>query len=318
MKRVTLAVPVYNEEEAIAPFRIAFDKLRDDVTRRFNGGVKLEVLFVNDGSTDSTIDRILSWRQENPDVAVIDLTRNFGKEAALTAALMEADGDAVVPLDVDLQDPPALIADMIDHWIDGAEVVLARRSDRSDDSYFKRSTARWFYRLHNSLSKIQLPENVGDFRLMDRTVVNAVNNLPENRRFMKGIFAWVGFKPIYVEYKRPVRSAGQTSFSFWKLWLLAIESITSFSAIPLIMWTYIGLFISTLSLGYGGFIVVRTFIFGADVPGYASLLTGILFLGGIQILGIGVLGEYISSMYSEVKRRPSYLVRARHGMSSDD
>lgn len=317
MKRVTLAVPVYNEEEAIGPFRAAIEELRDELARRFEGGVRLDVLFVNDGSSDSTVERILSWRQDTTDVALIDLTRNFGKEAALTAALIEAEGDAVVPIDVDLQDPPALIADMVEHWLNGAELVLARRTDRSEDSLAKRSTARWFYRLHNSLAKIQLPENVGDFRLMDRSVVDAVNALPENRRFMKGIFAWVGFTPVFVDYKRPVRSAGKSSFSFWKLWLLAIESITSFSAVPLIMWTYIGLMISMLSLAYACFIVARTFVFGVDVPGYASLLTGILFLGGIQILGIGVLGEYVSSIYSEVKRRPTYLVRTRHGLSPE-
>lgn len=249
-------------------------------------------------------------------ITVLELSRNFGKEAAMSAGLAEASGDAVAIIDVDLQDPPDLILDMIAHWLDGAKVVLARRNDRSEDGATKRRTAGWFYALHNLMSDVPIPHNVGDFRLMDRDVVNEVNRLPENRRFMKGIFAWVGFAPVVIEYKRASRSRGTTKFSGGRLWRLAVEGITSFSAAPLVVWTIVGVAISALSFVYASFIVLRTLIVGVDVPGYASLLVGILFLGGIQVLGIGVLGQYVSRIYAEVKRRPPYVIAGRHERSS--
>lgn len=309
---VSVVVPVFNEAESVGPFLTEMGKAAQDVAHRFAGKVALELVFVDDGSRDGTVARLLSAETHGLTFRIIELSRNFGKEAAMSAGLTEARGDAVALIDVDLQDPPELIAEMIDRWLKGAKVVLARRSDRSEDSYMKRRTAGWFYALHNLISDVQIPHNVGDFRLMDRDVVTEVNRLSENRRFMKGIFAWVGFEPVIIEYKRPARETGTTKFSGWRLWRFAIEGITSFSTAPLVMWTYIGFAISALSLAYAILVILRTLIFGVDVPGFASLLVGILFLGGIQLLGIGIMGEYIGRIYSEVKRRPPYVVARRH------
>lgn len=309
---VSVVVPVFNEAESVGPFLAEMGKAAQDVAHRFAGKVALELVFVDDGSRDGTVARLLSTETPGLTFRIIELSRNFGKEAAMSAGLTEATGDAVALIDVDLQDPPELIAEMIDRWLGGAKVVLARRSDRSEDSYMKRRTAGWFYALHNLISDVQIPHNVGDFRLMDREVVAEVNRLSENRRFMKGIFAWVGFEPVIIDYKRPARETGTTKFSGWRLWRFAIEGITSFSTAPLVMWTYIGFAISALSLAYAILVIVRTLIFGVDVPGFASLLVGILFLGGIQLLGIGIMGEYIGRIYSEVKRRPPYVVAQRH------
>ena len=305
-KLLSIVVPVFNEQEAIPLFIKEIESLIHSADLN-HPNLEYEVIFVNDGSQDQSLQVILGL-QSFITIKVVNLSRNFGKESALTAGLVEAKGDAVIIMDVDLQDPPSLLPDMVQKWLNGSKVVLARRVDRSDDSYLKRQTAQWFYSFHNYIANVKIPPNVGDFRLMDRVVVNAVNSLPENRRFMKGIFAWIGFKADYVDYKRTQRSAGETKFTPWKLWRFAVEGITSFSDLPLVIWTYIGFFISFASFLYASFIVIRTLIFGVDVPGYASLLTGILFLGGIQILGIGILGEYVGRIYSEVKRRPPYVV----------
>jgi glycosyltransferase involved in cell wall biosynthesis len=237
------------------------------------------------------------------------LSRNFGKEAALTAGIDAARGDAVIPIDADLQDSPELIVRLVEEWKRGFEVVLAKRADRRADSFAKRLTALLFYKVHNSISEPVIPENVGDFRLMDRKVVDAIKQLPERRRFMKGIFAWVGFRSTTIEYVRDPRIAGASRFSAWKLWNLALEGITSFSTAPLRIWTYLGLAVASLAFVYAGFIVMRTVIHGIDVPGYASLLAITLFLGGIQLIGLGVLGEYLGRVYSEAKQRPIYIVR---------
>ena len=301
---LAIVVPVYNEEDAIPVFQTTVAPLFQALRAK---GVEPRLVFVNDGSRDSTIEVIRSanWPV---DVQLLNLSRNFGKESALTAGLASVDDDAVVVMDVDLQDPPELILDMVQHWQDGAKVVVPRRTDRSDDSFSKRLTADWFYRLHNQISNVNVPQNAGDFRLMDRVVVEAVNKLPENRRFMKGILAWVGFPTTYLEFKRPARSAGSTKYSFWKMWRYAVEGITSFSDAPLIIWTFVGALIALISFLYASYIVISTLIFGVDTPGYASLITIVLFLGGIQLLGIGILGEYLGRVYSEVKRRPSFLI----------
>ncbi len=311
-RTVSVVVPVYNEEQAIGPFLDELADVRERIAGTYGGSIDVEILFVNDGSRDATLARILEHQARDPAIRAIDLSRNFGKEAALTAGLVEARGDAVVPLDVDLQDPPELIVEMIGRWLAGAMVVLARRADRSDEGAFKRSSARWFYTLHNRISDIRIPPDVGDFRLMDREVVEAVGQLPENRRFMKGIFAWVGFEPEYVDYKRRRRATGNSKFSGWRLWRFAVEGIAGFSEAPLVMWSYLGALISLMAIAYAIYVVVRTLIFGTDVPGYASLLVGVLFLGGIQLLSIGVLGEYVARVYSEVKRRPPYVVMRRY------
>ena len=230
----------------------------------------------------------------------------------MTAGIDEAKGNCIIPIDADLQDPPALIGKMLLAWQQGNEVVLAKRIDRSTDSFAKRKTAQLFYRLHNVVSNLQIPEDVGDFRLMDRVVVDALKKLPERQRFMKGLFAWVGFKTITVEYVRNARSTGITKFSGWRLWNFAIEGITSFSLVPLKVWTYIGLFGSLFAIFYATFIIIRTWIFGIDLPGYASLLVVMLFFGSLQLMSLGIIGEYIGRIYFESKQRPIYLVKKQH------
>lgn len=303
-KTLAIIVPLFNEEETLPAFLTGIGPTLAALKQQLT----VKLVFVDDGSKDNTADvvRETRWPVE---VSLISLSRNFGKEAAMTAGLMQvADCDGAAIMDVDLQDPPELLLEMVQAWQGGAKVVLGRRIDRTEDGWLKRVSAQGFYRLHNSISNIEIPYNVGDFRLMDRRVVDAVNQLPENRRFMKGIFAWVGFPPVFVDYKRPARETGQSKFSGWKLWRFAIEGITSFSEVPLVVWTYIGALISLSSFVYAGAIVLRTLFFGIDVPGYASIVTIVLFLGGIQILGIGVLGEYLGRVYSEVKRRPSFVI----------
>lgn len=242
-------------------------------------------------------------------IKVIDFSRNFGKEAALSAGLDHASGDAVVPIDSDLQHPPEMVIEMIQKWEEGFEVVLAKRTDRDTDRAVQRVTANYFYRLHNSISDIDIPADVGDFRLMDAKVVEAIKALPESRRFMKGLFAWVGFKTTTLEYKVAAREHGHTSFNTWKLWNFAIEGITSFSSVPLRVWTYLGFAISSLAFLYGIYLILKTLFFGIDTPGYASIMIAILFTSGVQLIGIGVLGEYMGRIFAESKRRPVYIIR---------
>ncbi len=299
---ISIVCPFYNEEDVVDIFMDAIIPVMTDIGRSF------EIVCVNDGSTDSTLEKLISATKSRKNIRVVDLSRNFGKEAALTAGLDYSVGKAVVPIDADLQDPPELIKEFVKKWDEGYEVVLAKRIDRSKDKFGKRVTAKFFYKLHNKISKTKIPENVGDYRLMTRKVVDAVSKLPENQRFMKGVFAWVGFKTTVVEYKREERQAGETSFNSWKLWNFAMDGITGFSTVPLRIWLYLGVFISSISFLYGSFIILRTILMGIDVPGYASLLTIMLFLGGVQLIGIGVIGEYVGRMYMESKRRPPYIV----------
>ncbi len=308
---VSLVVPFYNEDDAVDAFFRTIVPVLEAIE-----SIRFEIVCVNDGSCDGTLDKLVQASARDTRVRVVDLTRNFGKEAALTAGLDEASGDAVIPIDADLQDPPSLIPVMIAHWFDGAEVVAAKRANRACDSFLKRKTAALYYRIHNALSDVKLPENVGDFRLMDRAVVNALRSLPERHRFMKGLFAWVGYRTVIVEYEREPRSAGKSKFSGWRLWNFALEGITSFSTVPLRSWTYIGLAIATLAFCYGGLIVGRTLLFGNPVPGYASIISIMLFMGGIELIGIGVVGEYIGRIYHETKERPVYLVRRRYQEAS--
>ncbi len=299
---ISIVCPCYNEEEVIALFMQATETVLDEI------GKSYEIIFVNDGSLDGTLDMLLSAKQRNTNVRILNLSRNFGKESALTAGLDHARGQVVIPIDVDLQDPPALIKEFIIEWEKGYDVVLAKRIDRSSDSIAKVLSAKYFYKVHKKLAHVEIPENVGDYRLMTRKAMTALQQLPENQRFMKGIFAWIGFKTSVVEYKRDSRQAGKTTFNAWKLWNLALEGITSFSTVPLRVWLYMGILISTLSFLYGSFIIIKTVIFGVDSAGYASIMTAILFLGGIQLIGIGVLGEYIGRIYIESKRRPIYII----------
>jgi glycosyltransferase involved in cell wall biosynthesis len=304
---VSIITPFYNEGEGIKHFyqvmAETMEKLPD-----FN----FEVICIDDGSRDNTLEQLIAISEADPRILVLEFSRNFGKEPAMTAGINATSGDCVIPIDADLQDPPALIAEMLKKWQEGAEVVLAKRVDRSTDTYPKRTTALMFYRIHNALSNIKIPENVGDYRLMDRVVVDALKQLPERQRFMKGLFAWVGFKAVTVEYERDARLVGETKFSGWKLWNFAVEGITSFSLVPLKMWVYIGGLGAVFAIFYASFIVLRTIIFGVDVPGYASLLVVMLFFGSLQLISLGVIGEYIGRIYFESKQRPLYLIRKKY------
>lgn len=301
---ISLVVPFYNESEVIdAFFREVSPVLRNIADADY------EIVCVNDGSTDSTLDHLLAACAANPRIKVIDLSRNFGKEAAMTAGIDAAMGEAVIPFDADLQDPPEAIPAMVEKWREGFDVVLAKRAERQTDTYAKRSSAALFYRVHNAISDIQIPANAGDFRLMSRPAVDALKQLPENRRFMKGLFAWIGFRTAEIEYSRRPRAAGKTKFSGWKLWNFAIEGMTSFSTLPLRIWTYIGGVTAAFAMLYSAYLILRTLIRGVDIPGYASIITAVLFLGGVQLIGIGVIGEYIGRMYVETKRRPIYIIR---------
>jgi glycosyltransferase involved in cell wall biosynthesis len=306
-KRVSIVAPFYNEEQG-AP--IYFARLFDVVKKL--PAFSFELVCVDDGSQDNTLKLLLQHAASDPRIKVIELSRNFGKEAALTAGLNAAEGDAIIPIDSDLQDPPELIVSMIQAWQNGAEVVLARRVDRSSDSFLKRKSAEFFYKVHNCFSSVAIPENVGDFRLMDRVVVQALQQLPERQRFMKGLFAWVGFKTVTLDYVREARAAGTSKFSGWKLWNFALEGLTSFSTSPLKIWSYVGGFGAVISLLYALFVMLRTIVDGVDVPGYASLLVSVIFFGSVQLMGIGMLGEYIGRIYMESKQRPLYIVRKIH------
>lgn len=301
--KISLVVPVFNEEEAIPLFYQSVRKLKS-----FEH-IDVEIVFVNDGSSDTTEEIISSLAVNDPKVKAVNFSRNFGKEPALLAGLEAATGDAIIPIDVDLQDPICVIPRLIDKWLHGADMVLAKRIDRSSDSRLKRKSAELFYKLHNKISSPKIEENVGDFRLMSREVVEKIKEMPERNLFMKGVLSWVGGQTELVEYSRAERVAGTSKFNGWKLWNLALEGITSFSTVPLRIWTYIGFFIATLSLVYGAWMIFNTLAFGNPVRGYPSLLVSILFLGGVQLIGIGVLGEYIGRIYIEVKQRPRYILK---------
>ncbi|RJF99362.1 glycosyltransferase family 2 protein [Noviherbaspirillum saxi] len=305
---ISIVAPFYNEAEGIEYFREAILAVMEGIA-----DVRFEIVCVDDGSKDSTLSQLVALSTRDPRFRVVELTRNFGKEAALTAGIDFARGNAVIPIDSDLQDPPELIPVLIDEWRKGAEVVLARRADRGTDSFLKRKTAEMFYSFHNRLSSVKIPHNVGDFRLMDRVAVDALKSLPERQRFMKGLFAWIGYKTVVVDYVRKPRMAGETKFSGWKLWNFALEGITSFSTAPLRIWTYVGGIGALLTVAYALFIITRTLIHGIDLPGYASLLVAILFFGSLQLISVGLLGEYIGRIYLETKQRPTYLVRREHG-----
>lgn len=305
--KISIVTPFFNEGDGIYLYNSAITNLIEQLPQ-----YDFEVVCVDDGSRDDTLQKLIELADADHRFRVLELSRNFGKEAALTAGIDAALGDAVIPFDADLQDPPDLIPKMIEMWRQGFEVVLARRSDRRSDTFLKRTTAALFYRLHNKLSTIQIPENVGDFRLMDRRVVAALRKLPEQQRFMKGLFAWVGFRTTTIDYARRPRVAGSTKFSGSKLWNFALEGITSFSTAPLKLWSYLGAVCACLTLFYAGFVIVRTTIYGIALPGYASLLVAILFFGSVQLISIGILGEYIGRIYVESKKRPQYLIRSKY------
>lgn len=303
--KVALICPVYNEEEVIETFVSTVEKVLEPIIEH------IEIVFVDDGSKDSSVEIIEKLMETNERLALIKLSRNFGKEAAMSAALDLCDADAVVPIDVDLQDPPEVILKFVDIWLNqDVDMVYGMRVDRSSDTDTKRVTSGGFYYVFNKLSsKVKIPENVGDFRLIDSKIVLTLRNLNEGNRFMKGLYAWPGFKSVSVPYVRPERVAGTTKWNYWKLWNFALDGIVSFSSLPLRVWSYIGAGVGGLALLYMIYIFFTAlFTDMHHVPGYASLMCVVLFLGSIQLISIGVIGEYLGRVSEEVKKRPVYVV----------
>lgn len=311
--QVSLLVPVKDEEAALPIF---LERVIPVLQRLMFEGSPLswEILFIDDGSTDRTLAHIMTAHARHPGVVGLSLSRNFGKEAALSAGLDHARGEAVIPIDVDLQDPPEVIEKMLAKWREGFDVVYGVRRDRATDSFPKRLTADLYYRAHNKLSQDKIPEHAGDFRLLDRKVVEVIRRMPERNRFMKGLFAWSGFRQTAVEYDRNERQVGTTKFNYWKLWTLAIDGITSASTVPLRVWSYLGGIVALIGLLFAVYVVVKTLWFGVDVKGYPSMMVAILFFGGLQLLSLGILGEYVGRILVEVKHRPIYVIRERIGI----
>jgi glycosyltransferase involved in cell wall biosynthesis len=315
---LSVIVPVKDEEEAIGPFVARLAPILDRLLPSIDGVAQWEILFVDDGSDDATLPAIIRANQLEPRVRALSLSRNFGKEAALSAGLDFARGRAVIPIDVDLQDPPEVIGDMLVKWREGYEVVYGVRTNRESDSLPKRLTADLYYRAHNWLSADKIPEHAGDFRLLDRAVVDVIRQMPERNRFMKGLFAWSGFRQAAVEYERVPRTVGKTKFRYWKLWTLALDGITSGSTAPLRIWSYVGVVIAFFAFLYASFLIIRTLAFGIEMPGYASLMVAILFFGGLQLISLGVLGEYVGRILVETKQRPLYVVRKTIGVDEEE
>jgi glycosyltransferase involved in cell wall biosynthesis len=307
---LSIVVPVYNEE---ANIDYLFKRLLSVLERM---ETTYEIVCVNDGSKDNTLFCLVEHHKHNPIIKVVNLSRNFGKEIALTAGIDYATGAAIIPIDADLQDPPELIEQLVAKWHEGYDVVYATRRSREGETWLKRFTANAFYRTIGKMSRVPIPRNTGDFRLLDRRVVDALKLMPERTRFMKGLFAWVGYRQASVMFDREPRFQGSTTWNYWKLWNFAIDGIASFSFLPLKVWSYVGVAISGISLLYASFLVIRTLVLGIDVPGYASLMVAILFLGGIQLITLGIIGEYIGRIYEEVKGRPLYLVRESYGFEN--
>lgn len=300
---LSLVVPVMNEEENIFPFLTAvFQALGEDVP-------SLEVLFVDDGSRDSTLEKLRDAAASDSRVRYLSFSRNFGKEIAMTAGIEHARGDAVVPIDVDLQHPPEVVLDFVALWKDqGYDMVYGIRHEDNEETATKKTSSGLFYRIFNKLSHTEIPPSAGDFRLIDRRVVEALKTLPENDRFMKGLYSWVGFRSTGISYRQPPRAIGTTRFNYWKLWNFAIDGLVGFSTWPLRVWSYIGGIVALLAFVYILIIVTKTLLLGVDTPGYASVMSAVLFFGGMQLLSIGVLGEYVGRLFVEAKRRPLYLV----------
>ncbi len=308
---ISVVVPVFNEQKAIPIFIKHIIPVLQKITSEF------EIIFVNDGSSDETVSILGELHLKDKRIKLINLSRNFGKEFALTAGINHSTGKAVIPIDVDLQDPPEVIPELIEKWNEGYDVVLAKRSDRRSDTFLKRFTSNAFYRVIGSLSNIKVPSHTGDFRLMDRIVVDALKTIPERTRFMKGIFAWLGFKQAVVSYKRSARSAGETKWRYWGLWNFALEGIFSFTTFPLRIWTYIGFSISISAFIYTAFIIIKTVMYGIDVPGYASLVVILLFGIGLNMIALGIFGEYLGRIFIEVKQRPLYIIRDKLGFDKN-
>jgi polyisoprenyl-phosphate glycosyltransferase len=308
---ISIVVPVHNEAAGLEAFLAQLLPVLERL------GTTWEVICVNDGSTDATLDLLLEFRRRIPALKVISLSRNFGKDIALSAGFDFARGAAVIPIDADLQDPPELIAPMVAKWREGFDIVFATRTRRDGDSWLKRISARYFYKIFDRITDIPIPHDTGDYRLLDRRVVDVLVRLPERTRFMKGLFAWVGFKQAAITFERRPRHSGETNWNYWRLWNFALDAITSFSSLPLKIWSYLGLAISVFAFLFAIFLAGLKIIRGIDLPGYASLMVAVLFFGGVQLISLGIIGEYLARMYSEVKGRPLYLVRDSWGFEEE-
>lgn len=304
---VSIVVPVFNEASAIPIF------IESAVPILVECSITFEILFVNDGSTDGTLNLLMEQLGADSRLCLVNLSRNFGKEAALTAGIDQAQGDVVVPMDVDLQDPPELIPAFLERWRAGYDTVYGVRTVRDEEGLVKRATAGIFYRVFNRLSDTGIPANAGDFRLMDRQVVEALRQCRERNRFMKGLFSWVGFTATSVDYERPRRHVGSSKWVYWRLWNFAIDGLTAFTTVPLRVWTYVGAIVALVSFLYAFVIVLQVLVEGISVPGYASLITVVLFLGGVQLLSLGLIGEYLGRLFDESKARPIYLLEGVYG-----
>jgi glycosyltransferase involved in cell wall biosynthesis len=306
---LSVVVPMYNEEQGTDVFFARLLPVLEAITSDF------EIVCVDDGSSDRTLANLIQCHARDRRIKVLSLSRNFGKDTALSAGLDHCMGQAVIPIDADLQDPPELIGQMLQKWREGYEVVYARRAERDADDMQKRVTAGLFYRIHNWLADVQIPDNTGDFRLMDRRVVEAIKHLPEKTRFMKGLFAWVGFKQTGIDYRREARAVGDTKWRYWKLWNFAIDGITGSSTVPLRIWTYFGLGLGVCVMLYAAWLVVHTLLNSNPVPGYASLMVAVLALGAINTVATGILGEYVGRIHQEVRNRPLYIVSRAEGFT---
>jgi glycosyltransferase involved in cell wall biosynthesis len=307
---LSLIVPMHNESGNLQALYERVCGVLDPL------GETWELVCINDGSEDDTLSRLLALREQDNRIVLIDFSRNFGKEAALTAGLDFARGKAVIPLDADLQDPPEVIPELLTKWREGFDVVIAVRRARAGESLAKRGTAHLFYRFINRMSEVHIPEDTGDFRLMSRRVVEALKQLPERRRFMKGLFAWVGFNTTQIQYDRLPRHMGNTNFNYWRLWNFALEGVTSFSHLPLKIASYLGMLVSFFAFVFAMQIIVDTLFYGNPVKGYPSLMVAILFFSGVQLMAIGIIGEYLGRLYEESKQRPLYLVKNLYGATS--
>lgn len=300
---LSIVIPAYNEVEVLPEFQRRLSLTLDTLA------LPSEIIYVNDGSKDDTIAVLRAMQQDDPRIAILDLSRNFGKEIAMTAGLDHASGDAVVVIDADLQDPPELIPELIKHWRDGYDNVYARRAKRAGETVVKRATAHLFYRLLRTVSKVDIPSDTGDFRLLSRRAVDSLKQLREQHRFMKGLFNWVGYERKEVLYNRDPRAVGKSTWNYWRLWNFALDGITSHTTVPLRLASYLGVVIALLAFLYALYLVYDKLAHGNPVAGYPSLMVTLLFLGGVQLVTLGVIGEYLGRMFDEGKRRPLYFVQ---------
>ncbi len=302
-ERLSVIVPAYNEASVLPVFQARLAQVLNDLA------LSAEIIYVNDGSSDETLAVLQRLHEADRRVAIIDLSRNFGKEIALTAGLDHASGDAVIVIDADLQDPPELIPELIGQWREGYDVVYAKRLSREGESFLKRTTAGLFYRLIRRLGgRVQIPEDTGDYRLINRRALDALSGLRERHRFMKGLLAWIGFRQKAVTYHRQPRQAGASKWNYWQLWNFSLEGITGFTIGPLKVATYVGMATALFAIGYGIYIIIDTLLYGNPVAGYPSLMVAVLMLGGLQLMTIGIVGEYLGRVFNETKGRPLYLV----------